>query len=230
MKIRLLLPATFALATAMLLPAPAMRAATSNLDYGDMSSSTLDNKGWGALNSKDFAAAIGYTTKCIDTYKEKALEQQKSLTQGHPTALKGVWALNDVAVAHFIRAKAYEGLLKVPDAIADYSAIVSDFHSAECTDGGGNKWKPADPAKTQLALLGAATKEVDTISKVDLNTITVKTPTTLATYRITMQTQILYKGQIAHLTDLHPGLRVEITPAANAQEAATIAIDDPAAK
>ncbi len=145
-------------------------------------------------------------------------------------AAKGVWALNDVAVAYYIHAKAYEGLLKVPDAIADYNTIVSSYPAAECTDGKGNKWKPADPAKAQMTLLGASVKEVDTISKVDLNTITVKTPTTLATYRITMQTQILYKGQVAHLTDLHPGLRVEITLAANAHEAGTSAIAHPVAK
>ena len=223
----LLIPA-IAIALAFSAPAPALHAAPPVLDYGDMSSATLTQKAWGALNSKSFDAAIGYTTKCIDTYKEKAIEQEKAL--GHPGPDKGQWALSDVATCLFIRGKAYEGQKKLPLAVADYNNIITNYPKAECADGQNNKWKPADPAKAQLALLAEFMDTTSTIVNVDLNSITVKDSTGNKSYRITMQTKIDYRGQPAHFTDLRPGLSVKVTPAANEQEAAEISADDPPKK
>jgi hypothetical protein len=230
MKNRRFLVPGLVLQAILLFSPPAARAATPTVDYGDNSTATLTQKAWQSLGVNDWASTIAYTTRCIDTYKDQALNQQKALASKHPGDNPDSWALNDVGTCYFIRGKAYEGLKKIPEAIADYKYLVDNLALSACTDPKGFVWYPAKPAKDQMILLAAATQEIDTIEKVDLNYITIKTPSKITTYRITMQTNITFKGQPAHLTDLKEGMSVVVTPAANAQEAASISTDDPPRK
>ena len=132
-------------------PAPA----ESKLDFGDYSSSAITTKAWGALEAKSYDDALAYTGKCIDMFKDKAVEMQKALTA--PTTDKdqtsAQWALNDVGTCYYIQAKAYEGEGKNKDALASYKFLADNLPFAQCWDPKGWFWKPADAAKERLKAL-----------------------------------------------------------------------------
>ena len=50
--------------------------------------STLTGKAWKALEGKDYDSVMGYTQKCIDMFKDKAVEMQKGLTAEPDTSDK----------------------------------------------------------------------------------------------------------------------------------------------
>jgi hypothetical protein len=133
-------------------PAPAASPAASNLDFGDFSSAAITAKAWGALDAKNYNDALAYTGKCIDMFKDKAVEMQKALTA--PTTDKdqtfAQWALNDVGTCYYIQAKAYEGLGKKKEAMDSYKFLADNLAYAQCWDPKGWFWKPADAAKEQL--------------------------------------------------------------------------------
>jgi hypothetical protein len=209
------------------LAAPQSRAA---VDYGDGSSATLTAKAWAALGSKNYADTIAYTSKCIESYQKLALDQQKTLATAKKTADKANWALNDVATCYYIQGMAKEGLNKMPEAMADYKYLVDNLTLAQCLDGKGFSWNPATPAKERLGILMVDHKTSDVITKIDLDTITVKTAAAVSTYRITTATKIQFKGQPANLTDIKIGMAVTVTPAPDARVAAIISADDPPRK
>ncbi len=193
------------------LPAPRGLA----VDYGDGSSATLTQKAWVALGAKQWADTIDLTSKCITSFGQLALDQEKNMASAHPLADKGVWAMSDVAVCYYIRGMAKEGIGKPTEAMADYKYVLDNFPLALCQDPKNGPWKPADPCKQRLGLLSLDHQTPDVITKIDLDSITVKTATAVSTYRITGATKLLFKGQPANFTDIKAGMAVTVTPSAS---------------
>jgi hypothetical protein len=136
--------------------APASASATK-LDFGDYASSTITSKAWKSLTEKDYDSVMGYTQKCIDMFKDKAVEMQKSLTAAPDTTQKekvfANWALNDVGTCYFIQGKALEEQNKPKDALTAYQFLADNLGYAECWDTKGWFWSPAGAAKARVAAL-----------------------------------------------------------------------------
>ena len=60
-------------------PSALAQTAAPKLEFGDGTSATLTSKAWQALEAKDYAAVDGYAGRCIEEFKDKAVEMQKSL-------------------------------------------------------------------------------------------------------------------------------------------------------
>jgi len=128
-------------------PAPA-------LDFGDFKSVTLTTKAWQALESKNYAAVIGYTNKCVDTYKDQALQMQASLKEPAPKdKVFDYWALNDVGTCYFIQGKALDDQGDKKGAMTAYKYLVDNLGYAQCYDPKGWFWSPADAARKRLVEL-----------------------------------------------------------------------------
>lgn len=136
-------------------PATPAAPAEAALDFGDLSSETLTRKAWDAFNAKDHVKATGYARKCIELYKDKAVEMQKAL--GAPATEKDEvfksWALNDVGTCHFILGQALEAQGKGKEAIAPLKFLVENLAFAQCWDAKGWFWKPADAARERVKAL-----------------------------------------------------------------------------
>ncbi len=118
-------------------------------DFGDYTSSAITTKAWESLDAEEFDLAHGYANKCIDLYQAKAREMQKSLEkypEGSDEELFKYWALNDVATAHFIKARAYVMQGKDKEAAKEFKMIRDDFSFGQCWDPRGWWWKVADQA------------------------------------------------------------------------------------
>lgn len=209
---------------------PGLPRASADPDFGDGSSATLTQKAWVALGAKNWADTIAYTSKCITAFNKLALDQEKNLASGHPQGEKTSWARDDVGACYYIRGKAYEGAGKISEAMADYKYLIDNLPLAQCRDPQGFSWTPAKPAKEALALLSLDHAMPDVITKIDLDSITVKTAAAVTTYRITGATKIQFKGQPASLTSIKVGMAVTVTPSSNATVADTINADDPPRK
>jgi len=123
-------------------------------DYGDMTSQTLANNAWHALEVKDYDAAFAYVNKCIELYKGKALVMQASMTDYAPKGKEfDYWALNDVGVCFFIKGKALKEQGKKEEAKQSFDTLIKDFYYSQCWDPKGWFWKPADGAKDILKLM-----------------------------------------------------------------------------
>lgn len=111
---------SFLVAVAACLPARG-----AELDFGDRSSATLTTKAWKALEGKEYADAIAYAKKCVELYKDKAVEMQKELKEPAPTdddkAASKKRALNDAGTCLFITGQALEKQDKGADAIKSYA-------------------------------------------------------------------------------------------------------------
>ena len=150
MKHSLLLPMILALLAA--LPVRGQQ-----LDFGDHSSATITQKAWEALNSQNYANAVGYAKKCVELYEKQAVEMQKGLKEPVPNAdreaVSKLWALNDVGTCLFIIGQAMEKQEKGADALAAYKQLVEKVPFAQCWDPKGWFWKPAEGAKTRIKAL-----------------------------------------------------------------------------
>jgi hypothetical protein len=134
--------------------APAAAPQASQYDFGDCKSVTLTGKAWQALNAKDYAGVAAYTGKCIDTYKDTAIQQQASLkAPADKDSANTYWALNDVGTCYFIAGKALDDKGDKKGAIAAYKFLVDNLSFAQCWDPNGWFWKPADAAKKRLTEL-----------------------------------------------------------------------------
>ncbi len=134
--------------------APAPAAEAPKLDFGDFTSSAITTKAWKALEAKDYASAIGYTSKCIEMFKAKAVEMQGTLKEPAPKdSAASLWALNDVGTCYFIQGKAMDDSGDKKGATEAYKFLVDNLSFAQCWDTKGWFWKPADAAKKRLAEL-----------------------------------------------------------------------------
>jgi hypothetical protein len=151
----LLFCASLAHAQTTPVPAPAAApAGPTNYDFGDFKSVTLTSKAWKALTDKDYPGVAAYTGKCIDTYKDQAIQMQGSLKA--PAAkddANNYWALNDVGTCYFIAGQALDAKGDKKGAIAAYKFLVDKLSFAQCWDPQGWFWSPADAAKKRLAEL-----------------------------------------------------------------------------
>jgi len=131
----------------------AMIESGSNLDFGNYTSETLTTKAWKALADKDLDAVIAYTNKCLELYRKKAVEMQKSLTE-YPWESKekifSYWALNDVGTCLFIKGEAYRNAGNTEEAKKAYEDLVDNFYFAQAWDPQGWFWKPAEAAQSKL--------------------------------------------------------------------------------
>lgn len=122
-------------------------------DFGDYSSSTLVVKAWEALEHEDLNLVLGYADKCIKLYEGRAREMQAGLSdypQGSKEEIFKYWALNDVATAHFIKAKAFMIAGKNEDAVREFEIIRDEYSYGQCWDPRGWFWKPVTEADNWL--------------------------------------------------------------------------------
>ena len=127
------------------------------LDFGDRTSMTLTVKGWEALLSKDYEAALAYTDECIKLYEEEAVFQQSQLTDFAVKQLvNDYWALNDVGTCYFIQGEVYREQNEFDKAREAYQTVIDKFGFAQCWDPKGWFWKVAGGAKDKLTTLGTA--------------------------------------------------------------------------
>jgi hypothetical protein len=125
------------------------------LDFGNFSSETLTGKAWAAYNTKDYKTAKAYAQKCIDMYKDKAVEMQKALTAA-ATVKEEVfksWALNDVGTCYYLLGQSLEGEGKAKEAIVPFKYLADNLAFAQCWDAKGWFWKPADAARERAKAL-----------------------------------------------------------------------------
>ncbi len=125
------------------------------LDFGNFSSEAITTKAWEALNAKNYTNAKAYAQKCIDMFKDKAVEMQKALTA--PATVKEEvfksWALNDVGACYYILGQALEAEGKGKEAIVPFKFLVDNLSFAQCWDTKGWFWKPADAARERVKAL-----------------------------------------------------------------------------
>jgi|GEM_PF-753371 len=135
--------------------APAAPAAAApTLDFGDSSSSVITTKAWQALEAKNYDEVAGYTAKCIELYKAKAIEMQGTLKASAPKDKAAeYWALNDVGTCFFIQGKALDNKGDKKGALESYKFLVDNLGYAQCWDTKGWFWSPADAARKRLAEL-----------------------------------------------------------------------------
>ena len=125
-------------------------------DFGDYTSSTLMKKAWKALEKEDVGLALGYVDKCIKLYGPRALQMQAALDDYPESSNDEVfsyWALNDVATAHFIKARVYMIEGKDSEMIREFQTIRDELSYGQCWDPRGWWWKPAAEANNWLNIL-----------------------------------------------------------------------------
>jgi tetratricopeptide (TPR) repeat protein len=137
-----------------------------DLDFGNMSSATIVQKLWEALNKKDLDGAVAYYSKLDKVYGEQARKMQSSMTEPaweSPEKIHSFWALNDVGTGTFILGEAYRIAGKTQEALTAYKKTANEFLYAQCWDTNGWFWKPAEAAQQKIveleAVVSAETKK-----------------------------------------------------------------------
>lgn len=134
----------------------AMLESGMDIDFGDMSSSTLVSKAWKALSKNDVKAVEIYANKAIDLYASKAKEMQKGLDDyvwESNDKIASYWALNDIGTAYYILGDAYAKAGRKDDALKALKTLVDEFFYAQTWDPQGWYWKPAEAAQQKLVQL-----------------------------------------------------------------------------
>jgi tetratricopeptide (TPR) repeat protein len=129
-----------------------------NVDFGDMSSSTLTTKAWEALGAGKYKDIDIYVDKCIQMYGAKARDMQSGLKElvnpgaklENKDAVFKLWALNDVGTCLFIKAKALREQGKKDEAKKVFEDVTANYGFAQCWDPKGWFWSVAQAAKDQL--------------------------------------------------------------------------------
>lgn len=114
-------------------------------------SQALLKEAWKYYDKKDYANAIAFSEETITRYKEKALEQQKSLKGYAASGKEGdYWALNDVATAYFIIGESHKNKKEYEKARERYNYIIDNLGYAQCYDTKGWWWKVKEAAEKSL--------------------------------------------------------------------------------
>jgi tetratricopeptide (TPR) repeat protein len=138
-----------------------MMAKGLDLDFGDMTSSFITTKAWGALAKKDMVSLVEYVNKNISLYGAKAREMQASLKEfpwESQEKIFSYWALNDVGTSLFILGQAYRNEGKNDEAVAAFKQLVDNYGYSQCWDPQGWFWKPAEAGQQQIIELEALKK------------------------------------------------------------------------
>ena len=138
-------------------------AATGAVDYGNYSSETLTTNAWRAMDKGDYSTAIIYADKCIELYKEKALEMQADIHLKRETEdvkrkqtnqeVFDNWALNDVGTSYFIKGEALVNMGREKEAIEAYKVVMNQLYHAKTYDPQGWFWSPAEAASKKVVML-----------------------------------------------------------------------------
>ncbi|MDD5775331.1 MAG: hypothetical protein PHS64_05265, partial [Candidatus Omnitrophica bacterium] len=119
-------------------------------DYPDEPS--IMAKTWDVYNDKDYTSAIKFTDEIIKRYAETAQEQRASLTDFAPTGSEAkYWALNDVAIAYYIKGEALLAQGKTDQAKKQFQAVLNKYSFGQCWDPQGWFWKVSDAAQEEIA-------------------------------------------------------------------------------
>jgi len=130
-----------------------------DLDYGNMTSSTLAQRMWASLAGNNLDEVIAYNMKLERLYSATAKEMQGKLKDYPQLPAENIhtfWALNDVGTGMFILAEAYSAAGKNVEAIAAYKKVITDYLYAQCWDTNGWFWKPAEAAQQKIIELEVA--------------------------------------------------------------------------
>lgn len=128
------------------------------IDYGDYSSQMLLAKAWSALEERNFELVLKLAEKCIDLYRDKALEMENGLSaypSGEKEEIFTYWALNDVATAYYIKALALINLGRPKEAQQAFGTLRDEFSYGQCWDPRGWFWKPAEAAEDWISRLSS---------------------------------------------------------------------------
>jgi len=130
-----------------------------DVDFGDMSSSTIVSKAWAALNAGKYKELKVYVDKVTALYADNAKSMQATLRE-YPWESKekifSYWALNDVGTAYFIQGEAYRLEGKTAESKAAFQKLINEYSFAQCWDPQGWFWKPAEAAQQKLLEMEAA--------------------------------------------------------------------------
>ena len=127
----------------------ALPALAYNLD--DLSSRNLVAQAWKALANREQGVVHYAADKCIELYSKEADKQQRQLRDFAPKGkVFEYWALNDVAVAYFIKGQAYIDEDKYEDAKKVFRIIARRYKFAQCWDPQGWFWKVAEAARKEI--------------------------------------------------------------------------------
>ncbi|MEI6438356.1 MAG: tetratricopeptide repeat protein [Candidatus Omnitrophota bacterium] len=136
-----------------------MMAKGLDLDFGDMTSSTIAKKAWEALAKKDLNSVLAYVNKNLSLYGAQAREMQAGLKEfpwESQEKINSFWALNDVGTSLFILGQAYRNADKRTEALTVFNQVVKEYGFSQCWDTQGWFWKPAEAAQQQIIELEAA--------------------------------------------------------------------------
>lgn len=123
------------------------------LDFGDMSSSTIVQKAWAASAKKDVESVKAYVAKNLQLYGETAKKMQSELKEfpwETTEKIHSYWALNDVGTSLFILGQTYRAAGMNAEAMDTFKTLVNDYGFAQCWDTQGWFWKPAEAAQQQI--------------------------------------------------------------------------------
>jgi tetratricopeptide (TPR) repeat protein len=123
----------------------------NNVDFEDVSSAGLTGKAWESLRDSKLDKVLIYADKCIELYQAEADKMQSPLKKCPPQeeAVK-LWALNDVATAYFIKAKAYLQQGQTEKAVEIFDIIKNRYHCAQAYDPRGWWWRVSEAAEDQI--------------------------------------------------------------------------------
>lgn len=121
-------------------------------DFGDGSSAVLYEKASLAFLKNKYKNTIVYAEKCISEYSEKAIEQQRPLSDFAPEdEAASYWALNDVAACFLLKGKALQKMNRKSEAKRIFQDVIDLFPYAQSWDEGGKFfWKVTTAAKDQI--------------------------------------------------------------------------------
>jgi hypothetical protein len=216
MKTRL--PSAFLFTLLLTFSLAAARLAQAAPDFGNYSSADLTTNAWKAYGDGRYSDAVALTSKCIESFKSQAGEQQRALKSGHTQT--NSWALNDVGTCYYIRGMSYGKMGKTDKATEDYQYLIKNLDLAEAQGDKGVKWKPASAAKDSLGKLMVDATMGSTISKIDMSSITVGGKT----YKTTMSTRVTINGSSASISDLKTGMNAAVTTGADPMTADSISV------
>jgi len=127
------------------------RRGTEEYDFTDESANALTAKAWEALNKKDEAAMLAYTSRCIELYTEKAKDQEAKLDDFAPAGSERDYdALNNAAVSYFIRGEFYKYKKDWEESRKNYKKVIDDFYFAQYWDPRGWWWKPSEISEGEI--------------------------------------------------------------------------------
>ncbi len=110
---------------------------------------------WGLYDAKDYARTVDFANEVIKRYAETAQEQQASLKDFAPKGSESkYWALNDVAIAYYLKGKVLLAQGKTDQAKKQFQAVLNKYSFGQCWDPQGWFWKVSVAAKEELDKIG----------------------------------------------------------------------------